>query len=479
MEQSSNKKAAIAGIGYTIGNILIKGLSFITLPIFTRLMTTADYGIYTTYIAYESILTILVSLALYASLKNAKIDFPGKIDEYTTTLSIIPIVFGVIIILIIFPFRSYMGAILKLEPFLLLLMIVQACASSLLTLYNCRIGLDYSYKNFIGISIFNTVGNVLTSLLLILLLFKEEAYLGRILGTFIPISIIGAYVLIKFIKKAPPKKDIQYITYGLKYSLPLIPHGISQLILAQFGKIIIQNKIGNSAAGLYGFAYTIALIPQIMVQSIGMAWGPWFFEAYNNKKILEIKNRTTQCIALFSFVTVVLFCVSPEIVKMMADSSYWSSIRIIAPAILGVFFTFLYGFPVEIEYYYKKTNYIAIGTVISATINVFLCIFLVPEYGYESAVYVTLLTYVLYFIAHMVIAYFITQKQLPFEIKQMSLYIIAVCLTCCLIQLALDLWVVRYLVTVVWSVILYKKYRVIVDAYVLKVLKNKLGWIRI
>ena len=369
MEQNNNKKAAKAGVGYTIGNILIKGLSFLTLPIFTRLMTTADYGIYTTYIAYESILTIFVSLALYASLKNAKIDFPGKIDEYVSTLSVLPIVFSGIIIVLILPFRNYLSGFFNLEPVLLTLMIAQACASSLLTMYNCRIGLDYSYKNFIGISIFNTVGNVLASLLLIILIFKDRAYFGRILGTFIPISLIGIYVLIKFIRKAPPKRNVKYISYGLKYSLPLIPHGISQLILAQFGKIIIQNKIGNSAAGLYGFAYTIALIPQIIVQSIGMAWGPWFFEAYKNNQIVEIKSRTTQCVALFSFISIVLFCVSPEMVKIMSDSSYWSSIRIIAPAVLGVYFTFLYGFPIEIEYYLKKTHYIAAGTVISAAIN--------------------------------------------------------------------------------------------------------------
>lgn len=278
MTDNSGKKAAKAGIGYTIGNILIKGLSFITLPIFTRLMTTADYGIYTTYIAYESILTIIISLGLHASVKNANIDYPGKIDNYVSTISLLPIFFCCILLLAIMPFRRSLSVTLGLDTFLLSMMLVQACASAILTLYNCRIGLDYSYKAFIGISIFNTVGNVITSLVLILLFFKETAYYGRILGTFIPITLISIYILTLFYKKASPQRNVEYIKYGLKYSLPLIPHGVSQLILAQFGKIIIQNRIGNSEAGLYGFAYTIALIPQIIVQSVGMAWGPWFFE---------------------------------------------------------------------------------------------------------------------------------------------------------------------------------------------------------
>lgn len=471
MEQ--NNKFAKAGIGYTVGNILIKGLSFLTLPLFTRLMTTADYGIYTTYIAYESIFTIIVSLALYASLKNANIDFPGKIDDYVSTISVLPFIFGVFLIILVYPFRTFVSSIFSLETFLVFMMIIQACASSVITLYNCRIGLDFSYKNFIGLSVFNTVGNVVMSLLLIIFLFNNSAYLGRILGTFIPISIIASYLLVKFYKKSRPKLNIRYISYGLKYSLPLIPHGISQLILAQFGKIIIQNKIGNSEAGIYGFAYTIALIPQIIIQSIGMAWGPWFFEAYKNNLIDEIKNRTTKCISLFSFITVLLFCISPEIVKVMADSSYWHSINFLCPAILGVYFTFLYSFPVEVEYYYKKTNYIAIGTVISAVINVILCLILVPRCGYEYAVYVTLFTYVLYFIAHMLISYYVAQRCLPFDIRKMILYVFSVCMSCVLVQLFIDNFVIRYFIGLIWSLFFYKSNKSLVNSYLSKFITIK------
>lgn len=45
---STNKKALHAGIGYTIGNILVKGISFISIPIFARLLSVNDYGIVNT-----------------------------------------------------------------------------------------------------------------------------------------------------------------------------------------------------------------------------------------------------------------------------------------------------------------------------------------------------------------------------------------------------------------------------------------------
>ena len=43
-------KAIKAGVGYTLGNILVKGIGFISLPIFSRLMTTEEFGVYNIFI---------------------------------------------------------------------------------------------------------------------------------------------------------------------------------------------------------------------------------------------------------------------------------------------------------------------------------------------------------------------------------------------------------------------------------------------
>ena len=67
-----DSKVVKAGIGYTIGNYLLKGFSFITVPIFARLLTTEDFGIYSTFVAYETILFIILGCAIHTSYKNAK-----------------------------------------------------------------------------------------------------------------------------------------------------------------------------------------------------------------------------------------------------------------------------------------------------------------------------------------------------------------------------------------------------------------------
>lgn len=452
MNTKSAKNVAAAGVGYTIGNILIKGLSFITLPIFTRFMSTDAYGLYTTFVSYESIITLVISLGLHASLKNAKIEYKERIDEYVSTVILLPMLFLVGMILVLFPFGNLAVSILGLNHIWIILMLVQSWGSSIVTMYNCRISLDFAYKKYLLLSLINSILNVGLSLVLVTTVCKENTFAGRALGTSIPVIMVAAVLCFFFFKKAKASRNKEYIRFGLSYSLPLIPHGISQLILAQFGKIIIQKKIGNEAAGIYGFAYTIALIPQIVVTSLDTVWGPWFFGAYEKGNKKEIKERTTQYVALVSAFIGVIFCISPEIVKLMSSLEYWSAIKIVCPAVLGIYFTFLYTIPSQIEYYYKKTKYIAFGTGVAAVLNVVANVMFVPRFGYESAVYVTVVTYVIYFIFHVFIANRIAEGNLPFNFKGICGYVLCVCAMCCVVQSILDIWILRYLLAMLWCV---------------------------
>ncbi|NRO16984.1 hypothetical protein IMAU40093_01475 [Lactobacillus helveticus] len=48
-----NNKVLKAGFGYTIGNYLLKGLSFVSIPIYTRLLSTSSYGAFNNFLTYE------------------------------------------------------------------------------------------------------------------------------------------------------------------------------------------------------------------------------------------------------------------------------------------------------------------------------------------------------------------------------------------------------------------------------------------
>ena len=88
-KEKESRSAVSAGIGYTIGNILIKGINFLSVPLFSRIMTPDELGVYSAFVAYDSILFVILSLAIHSSVKNAKYTFSGEVDEYTSSVSLI------------------------------------------------------------------------------------------------------------------------------------------------------------------------------------------------------------------------------------------------------------------------------------------------------------------------------------------------------------------------------------------------------
>ena len=92
--RSGSKKIFKAGVGYTVGNYMLKGLTFFSIPLFTRLLTTSDYGQFNTFIAYESIVFVVIGLALHASFKNAKYKYKHNFNRYVSTCITLGLICG-------------------------------------------------------------------------------------------------------------------------------------------------------------------------------------------------------------------------------------------------------------------------------------------------------------------------------------------------------------------------------------------------
>ena len=79
---SNNAKALKSGIWYTTSNFLVRSIGFITTPIFTRMLTKADFGLYNNFSSWLLIATVFVTLHLESTLISARYDYEDSFDEY-------------------------------------------------------------------------------------------------------------------------------------------------------------------------------------------------------------------------------------------------------------------------------------------------------------------------------------------------------------------------------------------------------------
>ena len=401
---AENNKALKAGIGYTVGNILIKGTSFLTLPLFSRIMSTENFGTFSVFLSFDSILFVIVGLALHSSIRNANLAFKNKIDEYVSSLTLIYIFNFVILLVCVIVFKSPLIKITSLSLSLLILLVVHSFCSAILTLYNTRISIDYSYFKYLIVALCNSLGNVGISLLFMLTIFKGTPVFGRVSGVTITASLIAGYVLFYFYKRARPVPVREYWKYGIKYSLPIIPHGVSQVLLAQFDRIMINSMVSAASAGIYSLAGNLKIILAVISDSVSTAWTTWFYEQAHKNNIKSIQKRAVLLSFLFLGGAIILCGISPELILLLGGDAYADGKYVAVPMIMDAYVLFLYNIIVPSEYYKEKTIFIMLGTFFAAILNIITNYVFIAKYGYIAAAYTTLFSYVCYLVLHIIIS---------------------------------------------------------------------------
>ena len=154
--------------------------------------------------------------------------------------------------------------------------------------------------------------------------------------------------------------------------------------------------------------------------------------------------------------------ITPEIVIIMATDKYLEAIDISIIVLMGCYFATLYNIPCEVEYYYKKTLHIATSTIICALVNIGLNMILMNFFSYKIAAYVTLLAYFLYFLFHMLMAYYI-RKEWIFDIKTITLIIIISLLLMMLSLFLINYMLIRFLVVFFLLILVFRQKKVILQ----------------
>ena len=393
MSQSTNRAALRAGTWYIIGNFALKSIALITTPIFTRLLTPNDFGITQTYTSWMGIITIIGTLDIYSCIQIARHDYKdSEVDRFVSsvlTLSTLSLSF---VYLLINVFRGVMEPILGIPWILVDLLFVEVLFTNAFTLMQTKLKSFLRYKAFLFFSLLIAVASPLLAIVLISGQ-TSDLYFWRILGFALPKIGISAFIFIYILSKGKTFYNKSYWKYALWISVPLIPHHLAGNILNHFDKIQINSIIGSAEAGIYSLGYNIALILSTAWQSFNGAWVPWFFGKMKNDEVDDIRRFVKPYLVAFTLIFFFFLSIGPEAIRILGPEAYWGGAQVVPPVLLGIYAQFLYSLYVNIEFYYKKTGYIAFGTIFAAVLNIVLNAIFIPIFGYVAAAYTTLVGY--------------------------------------------------------------------------------------
>lgn len=399
-----------AAFWYTICNIFIKSISLITVPIFTRLLTEADYGTVSVYAGWYEIFTIIATLNLYYSAYNtANIKFKDTLDGFTS--SMIGLIYTITIsLVIIYLFgRKFFDAIIGLPPEIMVIIVCQLLTCPAYQFWMSRERFRYNYKRVVVATIFVSACAPLLSILFIFG-FNTNLAFFKILGTALPTIVVGLILTILFFKKGRIFFNREFWLYGLRFNIPLIPHYLSGTVLNQSDRIMISRIVSLEKAGIYSVAYGAAFTIGVVTNAINQSLIPWMYKKMKLEEYEDIARRINQILLVFAMALLLFVLIIPEVIMILAPSSYMEAIGILPVLVMSVFFQLLYGFFGSVDFYFEKTIYPMLASVIAALTNLGLNYLCIPVFGYFAAGYTTFFSFIVMAITHYVFMRIVLKK---------------------------------------------------------------------
>lgn len=463
-----------ATIWFTLCSFIQKGISFITVPIFTRLLSTEEFGVFSIYTSWVTILSIIVTLNLSAGgFNNAMIKFKDDRDSFVSAMLGLLLCLLSVGFLVYQVFQKQIIEFIGLSDTMINLMFIEMGVTTIFGIWSQRLRFEYKYIAVVVTTVFVSILSPSLSVLSVCMIGRLAIY--KIVANVV--ALVSVYILLIpiIIKKGKYLFSKLYWKYALGFNIPLIPHYLSQIVLNQADRIMISKLCGTAEAGIYSVAYNISLITNIFINSVFSSFTPWFYEKLANKDYKQIKKVSSILVVFFAGLSLVPIIIGPEVIAFMAPKEYYSAVGVIPPVSISVFFIFLYGMFANIEFFYEKKYFVAIGSIIAAILNILLNSIFIPRFGFVAAGYTTTMSYMIYSCGHWLFMKSILKQNKEylemFDMKLILLVILFLIIFSFLMLFLYGYTIIRYIILLIMCCVIFMNKKQIMNIFSGKLLK--------
>lgn len=364
---------------YVLVNGAAAGISFLMLPIFTRFLSSEDYGLYAIALAVAAILFPIASLGLPNTIARDyvdrnEIDFPRLV---TTCLLLCGGAFVAIVVAIAIADRLIPDLLVRLLgglndrllPAIYAMVAAQIALTIGLTLLQMeeravaygavRVGYAAAFAIAGTFAVLPLAGGG-SGLILAKASVDFAIFLGLILW-----MVQRKYIVLR--------ASVVDARRALAYGLPLIPHMVATGLIGAIDRFLLANMVDVGAAGVYMVGYQIAMILSLIVNSMNQAWLPWFF-----RQMKEDSENSRRRVVLATYLLAfgiaglaALFALAlPLIVRTMIGPGFQDALFVAPWIIVAFFFLGLYTLACCHLFYVGRTGWLATATSIAAVSNV-------------------------------------------------------------------------------------------------------------
>lgn len=459
-----------ATIVFAIANFATSGINYITTPIFTELLSTAEYGTVAVYNSWFDIIKVFASMTLiYPGVLNVGL-YDHKDNRWKYLSSMLGITTFCTLVLggLYAIFYSTANSLLGLPPSLVILMLVTSVFTPATIFWTFKQRYEYAYKITFLVSVGSAVVAQIVSIVAVILaknhgvenLAEVRLWSAGLFNILVAIVLFG-YICIK--GKCFLDFSIWKPTFIV--ALPLIPHYLGSVVLSSTDKIMIDRMVSEEKAGIYSLAAILSAIGVLMWRALSVTFTPFVNAKLGERDFLSIRNAVKPLLVMVGLVCVIASLAAPEIINILATDEYLEGIYVVPPIAAGIFIHALYDNFSAVSFFHKKSAMIMTATLTAAVINIVLNYFFIKNFGFIAAGYTTLISNVVLSGMH----YYNTRRiekekiyDFKFSLVSTAL-VVAGCLACNLIY---ELSIIRYVLIVAVLCLMILKSKSVIKAIV-------------
>lgn len=376
----------------SLGTLLPRVASFITLPIITAGLTKAELGIYDLISTLVTLLLPVVTLQLSTAAFRFLIDSRNNQNE---CMYIISNILGFIVPSSLVSLAILYFALFRMSPFTrILIMLYYLFDIFLITFQQIARGLSFN-KIYSASSLIQAIINML--LIILCIYVWDYGLYGALIACAVAAFVGASYVFFRcsiykyFDNKLLNKKQLVEL---LKYAWPMIPNSMSLWVLNVSDRLVLTLFIGVEATAVYSVANKIPSLLSAAQNTFIYAWQENASIAakdndadkYYSKMFSEITRLLAGALAL-------IIGIAPFLFKLLIKGDYAEAYKQMEILFLAIYFSCISSFLGGIYVAQKRTFNVGITTIIAAVINLVINFVFVNVIGIYAASISTLVSY--------------------------------------------------------------------------------------
>jgi O-antigen/teichoic acid export membrane protein len=376
-----------------VGNIL----SILTLPLFTRILSVEDYGVYALAQVYAIFINGVSNFGLTVGYERNFFEH-SEIKKragllYSTLLFVIGtfILFGVLTFL----FKNRLSELVIGNKEYDHILFWSYCAVSLTSLKAYFLTYFKNTENARAYVWYTIDENLITTVLsLIMIGYLKIGIMGLIWSQVISSGLIFLILCFRFLRNLPLTFDFTALRDSLKLSLPLTPRIFFGVIGSQFDKYMIGLLSTVGGVGVYNLGQKFANITFTFMTAIQNVFGPQVYKRMFEMNPEEGGRSIGKYLTPFLYLSIggglALSLFGEEAIIILTPKPFHGAINIIS--ILSLLFgAYFFGKQPQLIYA-KKTGIISILTFLSIGINILINIPMINLFGVIGAAWGTLIS---------------------------------------------------------------------------------------